>query len=79
VRDLIRSEPTVREVGDLFTMQFGPDQILLAVTIRFDPQLRVKDLEQTIERLERKIQEEEPAIKRIFVEAEALKGRRRAA
>jgi len=33
VRNIIQSEPSVREVGDLFTLQFGPDQILLAVSI----------------------------------------------
>ena len=79
VRNIIQSEPSVREVGDLFTLQFGPDQILLAVSIHFDPNLRVRDLEPTIERLERKIQKEEPAIKRIFIEAEALKKKKRAA
>jgi cation diffusion facilitator family transporter len=78
VRSIIQSEPAVREVGDVFTLQFGPDQILLAVSIHFDPNLRVRDLEPTIERLERKIQKEEPAIKRIFIEAEALKKKRAA-
>ncbi len=41
--------------------------------IRFDPNLRVKDLESTIERLKRNIQREEPAIKRIFIEADPQK------
>jgi cation diffusion facilitator family transporter len=79
VRSIIQAEPSVIAVGDLFTLQFGPDQILLAASIQFDPNLRVRDLEATIERLERKIQREEPAIKRIFIEAESLRKKKRAA
>src|SRR6266853_4363488 len=73
VKKLIRSEPSVEEVGDLFTMQLGPEQVVLAVALRFNVNLRVKDLETTIDRLERKIRRQEPEIKRIFTEAEALK------
>ena len=73
VKKLIRSEPSVEEVGDLFTMQLGPEQVLLAVALRFNVNLRVKELETTIDRLERKIRRQEPEIKRIFIEAESLK------
>jgi len=54
-------------------LQLGPEQVLLAVALRFNVNLRVKELETTIDRLERKIRRQEPEIKRIFIEAEALK------
>ena len=73
VKKLIRSEPSVEEVGDLFTMQLGPEQVLLAVALRFNVNLRVKELETTIDRLEQDIRRQEPEIKRIFIEAESLK------
>jgi cation diffusion facilitator family transporter len=73
VKKLIRSEPSVEEVGDLFTMQLGPEQVLLAVALRFHVNLRVRELETTIDRLEQKIRRQEPEIKRIFIEAESLK------
>jgi cation diffusion facilitator family transporter len=75
VKELIRSEPSVEQVGELFTMQLGPDQVLLAVALRFSAHLRVEELEVTIDRLEQKIRQEEPSIKRIFIEAESLKRR----
>jgi len=75
VIDLLRSDPRVKEIADLFALHFGPDQILLTASIRFDPDLRVNELERTIERLKHKIQKEEPAIKRIFIEAESVKKR----
>jgi len=75
VKELIRSEPSVEAVGDIFTMQLGPDEILLAVALRFSSHLRVQELELTIDRLEEKIRQKEPAIKRIFIEAESLRRR----
>jgi divalent metal cation (Fe/Co/Zn/Cd) transporter len=60
-------------VGDLFTMPLGPEQVLLAVALRFDVNLRVRELETTIDRLERKIRRQEPESKRIFIEAESFK------
>ena len=75
VKELIRSEPSVEAVGDIFTMQLGPDEILLAVALRFSSHLRVQELELTIDRLEEKIRRQEPAIKRIFIEAESLRRR----
>ena len=73
VKELIRAEPSVEKVGDIFTMQLGPEDILLAVALRFSPHLRVQELEMTIDRLEQKIRQSEPAIKRIFIEAESLR------
>jgi cation diffusion facilitator family transporter len=75
VKGIIRSEPSVEEVGDLFTMQLGPDEVLLAVALRFNSHLRVQELEATIDRLEQKIRRQAPVIQRIFIEAESLKRR----
>ena len=72
VRDIITAEPAVEGVGDLLTMQLGPDQVLLNVAIKFRRGLNVQKLESTIENLERRIRAQEPSIRRIFIEAESL-------
>jgi divalent metal cation (Fe/Co/Zn/Cd) transporter len=64
----------VEAVGDLLTMQLGVDQVLLAAAIKFRSNLSVPQLESTIDRIERRIRQEEPTIKRIFIEAESLRG-----
>jgi cation diffusion facilitator family transporter len=74
VREIIRSEPAVEAVGDLLTMQLGVDQVLLTIAIKFRRDLGVSQIESTIDRLERRIRQEEPSIKRIFIEAESLRG-----
>jgi divalent metal cation (Fe/Co/Zn/Cd) transporter len=73
IRQLIRSDDSVVGVGELLTMQLGPDQVFLAVDIKFRNGLGVQELEATIDRLERRIRMVEPTIQRIFIEAESLR------
>jgi cation diffusion facilitator family transporter len=73
VREVIASEPAVEKVGDLLTMQLGPEEVLLNVAIKFRRGQNVQDLETTIDNLERRIRAQEPSIKRIFIEAESLR------
>ncbi len=74
VAKIIRSEAEIEAVGDLLTMQLGPEQVLLTVAIKFRPNLTVRELESTVDRLEKRIRQEEPSIVRIFIEAESLRG-----
>jgi len=73
IRRIIQAEPSVERVGDLLTMQLGPDEVLLNVDIRFRRGLDVGELESAIDRLESRIKHEEPTIQRIFIEADSLK------
>jgi cation diffusion facilitator family transporter len=74
IASVIRADPSVDQLGDLFTMQMGPEQVLLNVDIRFHRGLDVADLETSIDRLERKIRDKEPTVRRIFIEVDSLKG-----
>jgi divalent metal cation (Fe/Co/Zn/Cd) transporter len=73
VREIIRNDKAVHSVGDLLTMQLGPDQALLNVDIRFRRDMDVRQLENAINRIEREIRRREPTIRRIFIEADALR------
>ena len=73
VRDVIQNDPAVERVGDLLTMQLGPEQVLLTVNIRFRRGLDVQQLESAIARLEERIKEKEPTIERMFIEADSLR------
>jgi cation diffusion facilitator family transporter len=73
VGEIIRKDPSVEKVGDLLTMQLGPDQVLLTVDIKFRRGLDVQQLESAIDRIERRIRKDEPTIERIFIEADSLK------
>jgi divalent metal cation (Fe/Co/Zn/Cd) transporter len=79
LKNLIRADPAVQNVGDLLTMYLGPEQVLLNVDIQFRSGLTVQELESSIDRLEERIRKEDPKIQRIFIEAEGLRGEARPA
>ncbi len=70
---IIRADESVEAVGDLLTMQLGPDQVLLAVDVKFRPDLTVQVLESIIDGIEACIRKQEPAVVRVFIEADSLR------
>lgn len=73
LNEIIRADTAVEEVGDLLTMQLGPEQVLLTVNIQFRRKLTLEQLESAIERIEARIRQEQPSVQRIFIEAESFK------
>ena len=73
LNEIIRADPAVDQVGDLLTMQLGPEQVLLTVNIQFRRKLTLEQLESAIERIEARIRREQPSVQRIFIEAESFK------
>jgi cation diffusion facilitator family transporter len=73
VKEIILSDPAVEKVGDLLTIQLGPNQVLLTVNIQFRRDLDLRQLESAIDRLENRIHDKEPMIERIFIEAESFR------
>jgi cation diffusion facilitator family transporter len=61
----------VRRVTQLLTMHLGPDFIVLAMKVAFAPDINLERLEETINEIERRIREENPAMKKIFIEPDS--------
>ena len=70
IRELVKSAPEVRHVNEVLTMHMGPDFILLNLGVKFADEIRARDLEEAVRRLERAIKQAYPEVKRIFIEAE---------
>ncbi len=62
--------PQVETVGNLLTMQLGPNEILVNMEVDFDPGLSGDELEQAIDAVETAVRAAVPAASRIFVEPE---------
>ncbi|MCB8983318.1 MAG: cation transporter [Ardenticatenaceae bacterium] len=77
VRQIAQSDPAVDEVNGILTMHFGPNDVLLNMDIGFRSNLPAAEVATAVDRLESNIREEAPLIKRIFIEAEALKQKSR--
>jgi cation diffusion facilitator family transporter len=63
--------PAVLEVRQLLSLHLGPDSVLLAMKVRFTPDLDLKQLEKAINELELRIRAELPQMKKIFVEPDS--------
>ncbi len=81
IRRLISADPDVERVGQLLTMQLGPEQVLLNLDVEFYPQGSIEALEQTIDRITGKVQKAHPIVKQVYLEANSLdpKARRKKA
>ena len=74
IRKVAGADPAVLGVSHPLTMHFGPEQVLLNLDIEFRPDLSASEITAAVDRLEAGIRRERPSIKRIFIEAESLKG-----
>jgi cation diffusion facilitator family transporter len=68
---LAASVDGVESVTQLLTMHLGPDVILLAMKIAFLPTLRVAEVEEVTDRIEARIREAMPQMRKIFIEADS--------
>ncbi len=74
LRSLTEADPAIRQVRRLLTMHLAPDQILLNLDVEFEPTLSAQEVARAVDRLEATIRQQQPEVRHIFVEAEAIKG-----
>ena len=72
IRAIAVAEPGVEGLNDARTMHFGPNEILVALSLDFRNDLSAADVEDTVARLEQKIRHAYPQAGRIYVEAQSF-------
>ncbi len=72
IRLIAGADPAVEEVRKSLTMHFSPSDVLLTLDIRFKKQLTAEKIAAAVDRLEKKIRDQHPEIKHIFIEAKSL-------
>jgi len=73
LKEVFRADPAIETVGQLMTMQLGPDDVLLTAAVRFKRGMRIDEVDLAIARLERAVEDLNPAITRVYFEAAALR------
>jgi cation diffusion facilitator family transporter len=77
-RDLIRNtaerDPGVRKVGDILTVHLSPDQIVAAMVIDFDPDLRTDELERSVAKIETEIKRKDRRVVALFLKPQHIEG-----
>ena len=71
VLEVAQQTPAVLEVRQLLSLHLGPDAVLLALKVRFAPELGLPELEKAINALEERIRSAMPQMKKIFVEPDS--------
>jgi cation diffusion facilitator family transporter len=74
ISETIRTDPAVEKVGELRTMQLGPDHVLLTANVKFHRGMDVQQIESSVKRIEDQIHRQDPTIAEIFIEADPLGG-----
>lgn len=72
IYEIVNADKDVQQARRALTMHFGPNEVLLNLDVQFRSKLSSAELTAAIDRLEQKIREAYPEIKRIFVEAKSL-------
>lgn len=72
IRPAVAHDPAVDAVGQVLTMQLGPESVLVNIDVRFKPQGSLGSLENTIRRVEDRVREVDPAVQHVFLEASSL-------
>lgn len=76
VYTLINEEPAVSTLYYPLTMHLAPQEILLAIDVQFKKEMTMDELFENINHLENRIKEKYPSIKKIYIEAKNLKGKK---
>ena len=69
MKEILKKGGHIDGMGDMLTMQMGPDNLLVAVDLDFDDALSVGELESLVARLEKGIRDALPEVKQVFIEA----------
>ena len=71
---LVAADHRVKQMNELLTMHFGPQDVLLTLSLDFEDGLPSEEVEKSISELERNIKQSMPQIRRIFIEAQSWYG-----
>lgn len=70
VREILQAESTISHTNEVLTMHMGPDFILANISVDFADSKTADDIENVIAIIDKKIKQQFPQIKRVFIEAE---------
>ncbi len=70
IRGIADEAKEIASVNEVLTVHMGPDDILLNLSLDFEDGLTSQDVENVVSRMENRIKQDIPAIKRIFIEAQ---------
>ncbi|MBN9563956.1 MAG: cation transporter [Alphaproteobacteria bacterium] len=71
VRRIAMSEPGVLGISEFATLQFGPQSVIVMLSLEFADSFAADDVERAVAAIEGRIKEAHPDVARVFIEAQA--------
>jgi cation diffusion facilitator family transporter len=68
---LVETTPGVLEVKQFLSMHQGPNAVILALKVRFEPRMPLEEVERVIDEIEARVRAAEPEMTKIFVEPDS--------
>ena len=68
VAAIVKKHPMTRHLGEIRSIHFGPDDVLMVLSLDAQDHLMAGEIEASVSELERTIKENHPDIKRLFIE-----------
>ena len=72
INRIARSEPGVVGLNQARTMHFGPNEVLVVLSLDFEDQLPAGEVERIVTRIERKLRDAYPEVGQVFIEAQSF-------
>ena len=72
LKELTLKEPGVERINEFLTMHFGPNEVLVAMSLDFQDALSASSVERAVSRIEQRIKTAHPEVRRVFVEAQSF-------
>ena len=70
IHAIAAAEPAVARPNEILSMHFGPEDVLVALSLDFRDNGTAPEVEQAVTRIERRIKAAHPEVKRVFIEAQ---------
>jgi cation diffusion facilitator family transporter len=77
MRSLVAGQPGVLRINEFLTMHFGPEEVLVAMSLDFRDSLAAAQVEQTVSAIEQRLKATHPQVKRVFIEAQSFEAHSR--
>ena len=75
IRDVVSQCDLITHVNEVATMHMGPEYILVNLSVDFSSEASSDDVESAVRRLDDQLKDTLPNVKRVFIEAEAMRPR----
>jgi cation diffusion facilitator family transporter len=74
IAEAARAQRGVQRLGELATLQVGPESVLVTLSLDFEDRLSAGEVEAAVSSLERRLKDSHEEITRVFIEAQSLTG-----